>query len=147
MLHSWIWFLYCSLVVFRNSCLLLHCLSLQDRFKKVRWHICFAKQIVVSCDSLINIMVSSVSPKDEIWFLRVCLHISNAVCRLLLDDTAFSISIHYWRIVLPFNSMRVQSEIHNTNFSKMNLMRVWPCIVEDIRRETNYILHNVLLNL
>jgi len=28
-------------------------------------------------------MDSSVSPKDEIWFLRVCHHISNAVYRLL----------------------------------------------------------------
>jgi hypothetical protein len=28
-------------------------------------------------------MDSSVSPKDEIWFLRVCHHISNAVCQRL----------------------------------------------------------------
>jgi len=28
-------------------------------------------------------MDSSVSPKDEIWFLRVCHHISNAVYKLL----------------------------------------------------------------
>jgi len=28
-------------------------------------------------------MDSSVSPKDEIWFLRVCHHISNAVYELL----------------------------------------------------------------
>jgi len=26
-------------------------------------------------------MDSSISPKDEIWFLRMCHHISNAVCR------------------------------------------------------------------
>ena len=29
-------------------------------------------------------MDSSVSPKDEIWFLRVCLHISNAVYKELM---------------------------------------------------------------
>ena len=29
-------------------------------------------------------MDSSVSPKDEIWFLRVCHHISNAACHTLL---------------------------------------------------------------
>jgi len=28
-------------------------------------------------------MGSSFSPKDEIWFLRVCHHISNAVCHIL----------------------------------------------------------------
>jgi len=32
-------------------------------------------------------MDSFVSPKDEIWFLRVCHHISNAVyCRLFVLD-------------------------------------------------------------
>jgi len=39
---------------------------------------------------------------------------------ILFDDTASSISIHFRRTVLPFKSMRQQSEIHNTNFSKMN---------------------------
>jgi len=31
-------------------------------------------------------MDSSVSPKYEIWFLRVCHHISNAVYRFRNDD-------------------------------------------------------------
>ena len=37
----------------------------------------------------------------------------------LFDDTA-SIWVHFRRTVLPFKNMLVQSEIHNTNFSKMN---------------------------
>ena len=36
------------------------------------------------------------------------------------EPPATPISIHYLQIVLPFNSMRVQSEIYNTNFAKMN---------------------------
>ena len=46
-------------------------------------------------------MDSSVSPKDEIWFLRVCHHISNAVYRdcssvldtALLQDLSFPLQV------------------------------------------------------
>ena len=35
-------------------------------------------------------MDSSVPPKDEIWFLRVCHHISNAVCLFEISKQATS---------------------------------------------------------
>jgi len=38
-------------------------------------------------------MDSSVSPKDEIWFLRVCHHISNAVCLHIRRQ----LGGHHWR--------------------------------------------------
>ena len=48
-------------------------------------------------------MDSSVSPKDEIWFLRVCHHTSNAVyhCNLCSNFTIFYVTSHnlaarYW---------------------------------------------------
>jgi hypothetical protein len=40
--------------------------------------------------------------------------------QILFDDVASTISIHYWPILRTFNSIPVQSEIHNTDVSRMN---------------------------
>jgi hypothetical protein len=65
-------------------------------------------------------MDSSVSPKDEIWFLRVCHHISNAVYHtiLLTDKTVWSYHINpsvtrYWQNTLgcPFRRYRKRCRI------------------------------------
>jgi len=44
-------------------------------------------------------MDSSVSPKDEIWFLRVCHHISNAVY-LLCTEAAYVSCMVVWMTTL-----------------------------------------------
>ena len=49
-------------------------------------------------------MHSSVSPKDEIWFLRVCHHISNAVC------WQFILKSSYTSVANPHLEMR-QSDV------------------------------------
>ena len=50
-------------------------------------------------------MDSSVSPKDEIWFLRVCHHISNAVYHLLLEWSTYTNGTT-WILLLQQNCIR-----------------------------------------
>jgi hypothetical protein len=42
-------------------------------------------------------MDSSISQKDEIWFLRVCHHISNAVYRTVVSKLV----LFLWQLLLP----------------------------------------------
>jgi hypothetical protein len=54
-------------------------------------------------------MDSSVSPKDEIWFLRVCHHISNAVytsATLHPSNTRLQMDYQVCNIVLRYSSIR-----------------------------------------
>jgi hypothetical protein len=57
--------------------------------------------VVEWTDAPADLMDSSVSPKKEIWFLRVCHHISNAVCqqigRKVLLSTGMLRSV-YWSL-------------------------------------------------
>ena len=52
-------------------------------------------------------MDSSVSPKDEIWFLRVCHHISNAVYQNIFRDSSLEERIILKRILNKGNGKEV----------------------------------------
>jgi hypothetical protein len=61
-------------------------------------------------------MDSSVSPKDEMWFLRVCHHILNAVCLVTtrLSDAAATLSYLTSCVCDPWNA--VTSSTQHANF-------------------------------
>ena len=68
-------------------------------------------------------MDSSVSPKDEIWFLRVCHHISNAVYHIL--------SVNYVHTKYTTNTtMRSQHIFHNLYPYEhwVTVERYWPSV-------------------
>jgi hypothetical protein len=65
-------------------------------------------------------MDSSVSPKEEIWFLHVCHHISNAVYLLVLKVTVQLLQISYFVFASSsscFNNVRTVHSQESTDFN------------------------------
>jgi hypothetical protein len=68
-------------------------------------------------------MDSSVSPKDEIWFLRVCHHISNVVydiTRLVLRNV-FSCAVFPLPTCYPSRAIHVEFEVHEVAMGQVSL--------------------------
>jgi len=70
-------------------------------------------------------MDSSFSPKDEIWFLRVCHHISNAVYTLsatVLTDGADEGggAVKYYRGLTAREGARGPTMLHTFRYSKLS---------------------------
>jgi len=78
-------------------------------------------------------MDSSVSPKDEIWFLRVCHHISNAVYQTRRshhseDDNVNRSSVRTSHLLSQLNSFRISANTINLcNYLLAYSMELSPC--------------------
>jgi len=83
-------------------------------------------------------MDSSVSPKDEIWFLRVCHHISNAVYHkiiqrdsvLLAYDTVSQdvCDVSIVNSVSTFKGLEVSREVENNSTTWLRKQRSWDLV-------------------
>ena len=88
-------------------------------------------------------MYSSVSPKDEIWFLRVCHHVSNAVYWLPTPFSSFPftsppvlhrVPSHFKRSLLATHTI-LQFPLHFPS-------RASPCAITFQTQSTGYPLHS-----